>query len=414
MSDYLHTDKNNRMTMWIIVMLFLVDFVTFFSHLLPISILKLGLYFSVFVLMIIDSGKEMRSAGINDHFWKVSTFYSILLFIRIVYDFVLPGEGFFLFESPYTILFFFFSTIVMPLFFFRRIKVNINVESFILIATLLILLTLSYAFMTNMNSLMATSGEYMRFSAGELDIIEYGHFGCSGALIALYSLIFIKNRRLKILGIVLLIVSLTALILSGSRSPFVALIVGYVVLHYSKTRKIKGFVMAFIIIVASVFLFEDYLREFNDYLVSHDIHSFGRVISSLYGGLSSLVEEDRNILFSRGWNMFLDSPLLGSGLLLPEKMYVHNIFVEQFMATGILGGLLFIIMNYIAIKKLFRLIRISPMYSVFAVLFIQYLLYGCFSRTIIAIGPYWLFMVLVVNLCDEKELNYGYSNNSNI
>ena len=150
-------------------------------------------------------------------------------------------------------------------------------------------------------------------------------------------------------------------------------------------------------------IFETSIIDFNDYLVSEGYYGFSRVVNSFFGLNEELSTSGRDLIFNYAIELFKSNPITGTSYLLPDGSYVHNIFIEQFMALGVLGGLLFVIINIKALVAGWKMIHILPQYSIFYVLFIQYMIYGCFSKTIIALAPYWLFMFVTMNIYNNRE-----------
>ena len=216
--------------------------------------------------------------------------------------------------------------------------------------------------------------------------------------IAIYVWLFTDTKLLKILAITFSFVGLSGIVLSGSRSPIIAFLICGAIFYIAKTHKWKWIVVGAIVLYLLLNAIESQIYSFNNFLIDNGITSFNRVVETFWGG-ENIVDNTsgRNTIYSEGWLLFFDNILFGYGYLLPDESYVHNLFIEQFMALGVFGGVIFVIMNIIALKKSWALIQIEPKYTLIVVLFLQYLILGLFSRTAIANAPYWLFMFLVVN-----------------
>jgi len=148
------------------------------------------------------------------------------------------------------------------------------------------------------------------------------------------------------------------LLLGGSRGPAVALGLAFLVIIYAlirgaarigrlRTRSATWLyggvvVAAFLYLVATtdqpIFLFE----------------RFADMLENRAGG----VTEERDIIYALAWGDFLRSPLLGSSYMVSAGGYSpHNFLLEALMATGVVGGVFFMIGLFWALKGLLRMIH---------------------------------------------------------
>ena len=112
----------------------------------------------------------------------------------------------------------------------------------------------------------------------------------------------------------------------------------------------------------------------------------------------------RRILYQNAIDQFLQSPLLGSGL--EEKIsgtYPHNHIIEAFMATGILGGLAFIILSSIALYYTYMILKYDKERGWVGIIFIVYLLRGMFSASIIDAHLWYSMMAVIALWLSRKE-----------
>lgn len=390
--------KANKMVICL-TLLFLVDLVTIFKDYASVSILKVLIYLLCFVFLLSMSKRsEICRCYETKTFWNLTLVYLVMLFLRLCFDFLLPWKGFFMYLSPLTVLFFYFMTMVMPRFFLKRISEELDYDKFSMVSGICLCLYLFYSYneiISGSVEAATTSGRYA--GVGGIDIIMYGHLGLSLVLIALYVLLY-SDKRIKALSLMFLTVGFSAMILSGSRSPFVGLLICLIILLRSKYSKwyIAIIVIGFIVVFFKIFSVE--IVRFNEYLNSIGINSFGRVINTFIGEEVAISETSsgRDDIWNMGWHVFLQNPIFGVSYLLPDDSYVHNIFIEQFMALGVVGGAVFVIINLKAILLGWKTVVISPKTALVYTLFVQYLVLGCFSRTIIALGAYWLFMFMTI------------------
>ena len=398
--------------------LFLVDLVAVFKDYAPVSALKVIVYLCSFGLFVnITKHSKTKDLKSTKSFWSLTYIYFTILFIRLFVDFVIPWKGFFLYLSPLTIIFFYFVTMIMPSLYIRKINEELDYIRFSLLSGIFLCLYLffSYKEIASGMLLAATTGGQFE-GLGGIDIISYGHLGLSLIILAVYIIMY-SSKKLLPLGMLFIAVGLSAMVLSGSRSPFVALAICLFVLLKSKYSKWYYLLIGLILVVIFANLFQEEVLRFNDYLKSMGISSFDRVVNTFWGEGMSMADSSsgRDDIWAVGWSMFIQNPILGVSYLMPDDSYVHNIFIEQFMSLGLLGGILFILINIKTLYFGWKTIVCIPQTALAYVLFIQYLVLGCFSRTIIALGAYWLFMFITIKNYERVRQNENsISSNTNL
>jgi O-antigen ligase len=123
-------------------------------------------------------------------------------------------------------------------------------------------------------------------------------------------------------------------------------------------------------------------------------------IANITAGRKGDASTDSRIeMYSDCWNQFLSSPLWGSGIV--EKntgFYPHNVLLESFMSTGLIGGLIFIVLSLFLIQKsIFLLKNYALGWS--GLLAIQYYIASLFSGSLFGSSNMWLSMVFVFSAC---------------
>ena len=396
--------------------MFLVDFITFLSNLMPISVLKIIVYFIAILLLMRIWKKLPKNFYAHSGSWGIIGLYLFLLFLRLLVDFIIPGEGFFLYKSPSTILFFFAMTMVLPYFFCKIKYVNINESMFCVISSIIISICLAISLKDILNgslTAVSTSGQYAAYS---IDIISYGHYGLSLLLISVYMILFSKKTILKLFFVICALIGISGIVLSGSRSPIIALFICGFLVFISKYK--KWYFLIPIILLGYIYNNQiiSSLFTFNNWLSNLGIGSFSRILNSLFGDNTSIetLSSGRNVIYELAISLFYENFILGYGYLLPDKSYVHNLFIENFMALGFWGGMLFLIINILVINRAIYILKYKPKYSIYVILFIQYLVLGFFSRTTIAIAQYWLFLFLILNIYNRIKYENRICSYTNI
>lgn len=226
-------------------------------------------------------------------------------------------------------------------------------------------------------------GQSPRFELETLNPISVGHLGVTLIImsVTLFPLLSLRFRwvALGAIGGGLVLVGVAA-----SRGPIVSFLVAlgifYVisVIHALRAQALRSMValslLGIVLFVLPVFLF-GYIE---------DELGFG-VLSRLEAASSGGDESTdlRKISFQGAWDQFLGSPILGDAL--EEKttrFYPHNNILEAFMAAGILGGTMMVILYVISFVNAIRLIASRSAYTWIGVVLLQYLVGTQFSGAI--------------------------------
>lgn len=392
-----------KLIITIILLLFSIDLSTYLANYISVPVLKTLVYLTTFIfyLVFIIRFKNCKTPR-HSIIWKLVIVYLILLFIRLFVDFSIQGIYFFLYKSPFTLYFFFLNMIILPLIFFYKYRVVLNMNKFMFALSILLFICMFCTVYNILNGNVVIEKDRLQAN-DSIDTIYYGHLGVSLAIVGVCML---KNNVYKLLSILSIVLGALSVVLSGSRGPIFAFVVCLLLFMFiGSQNKKKFFIRMFGICFFAYFLLE-ILNEVNDYLQGYDITTLQRIVYSLTG--EEDISSGRNDIFANGLSIFLDNPILGKSYLLSDGSYVHNVFIEQFMALGIVGGMLFLIFNIKALIVSYKLMVNYPKYSLVSLLFIQYLLFGVFSRTIVAIPQYWLALFLILNLYDNLFLSKKY------
>jgi O-antigen ligase len=154
----------------------------------------------------------------------------------------------------------------------------------------------------------------------------------------------LKGRRLVIHIIITLIV-ITELFVYGSRGAFISIILLFVIsVIYLKLSAIKkcliigSMLLCLFFLNYGVIVLERILDN-----TSIETPAFNRYRTFLKKGIVDS-SSGRDEIYSKAWNMFSDSPILGCGIgYFPSKMnmdftvrFVHNFFIQIFFEYGII------------------------------------------------------------------------------
>ncbi len=216
----------------------------------------------------------------------------------------------------------------------------------------------------------------------------------------------------KILNILLFVFSIIALFLCSKRgvmiAVFVAMLFVIIYLHIKDKNKkfnivktIKKVVPIILIIVLVVFFIEKYFNTatyiFERFFTQEDITT------------------GRADLYVDVWEYIKESPIIGNGILTTQEMlntYAHNIYLQLFCEAGIIGLIVFLIMNISIFHRVCKLKKVKDEKVILAIFFfVLFLVYGftgnpLFDYSIII--PYYLSIAVINNkkyINEENTIN---------
>lgn len=318
-------------------------------------------------------------------FW---VFYSI----RVINDLYINPIGLFPETSPSEYLQFAFGVTLIPSISLLLIVQTYKIDITWILKWLYIVLLLTLSIALNFRAGSEISGR----SSGELNIgiILFGHYGATLAILSVYRLAREKtNLTSKVFYIFGFIIGFVGIFVSASKGPFVALIlvlVLFFILWYGSVK--SAFIIAFFAILLSLYYIE-IVSFLNQYFNSNFLD---RLLYTVEVG----EDEARGSLLSVAFNEFVENPFFGNAMLIQKDgitgSYPHNIIVEAFMATGFFGGMVFV---FFVIKCIKTTINIIPNHSAItwiALLFMQYFIFGMFSKNLYANDLFWMFSLLLI------------------
>lgn len=206
----------------------------------------------------------------------------------------------------------------------------------------------------------------------------------------------INNKKHLAIGIV---IGLFLLVLGASRGPLIFTILVLAILLIVHFRNIglnwNSFRLGFLIfiVISSVFVFLIPYFEHNDFAILGRMDSF---VENRKTGQ----EEERNSLFQSAWSQFTDHPILGDSYLeKTSKFYPHNLTIEAFMATGIIGSFFYLSTLIITLIKMDAISRLknSGYCYIYLVCFSLTILMCQTSGSFLASIELWVFWPLILN-----------------
>lgn len=397
---------------WLILLaLFAYDGFTYLPEESNFGLLKSIYYVLIFIAFLFVVALQIQQSKIPiRHLGAIS--YAIqafiwLYFVRVFYDFMISGITQEVVTNPFAAVFLYANAAIVPfygLLFFRWELIDLRRlnTAILLIFLTMGLVSMSYIMSGKAMEYIGSDGRFM--GNASMDTIAFGHLGTTITILAL-SLFYQQNIRLwhKILSIFAILSGLFISIAAGSRGAIVALIVCFVAYLYMNGHKMKILIGLPVLAI----LFIALLPVINDILTSYGNQALDRLYASIYdpNSMEAGVTSGRDVLYKQAIENILDSPIIGSSLFIKGE-YVHNCILESFLGLGIIGGLLFIVILIHVIITAFRLAERDKRYLFASLLFVQYLSYSLFSRTLSMLPLFWLsiYMVLYLNAANDESV----------
>ena len=213
----------------------------------------------------------------------------------------------------------------------------------------------------------------------------------------------IRNAFWKVwLPVVLILIGTVPLLLGASRGSVLAILFPVILMLGSRADSTKDYLsivaVCFVLFAVGVGL---YFNSSN--LGSSLVSRVSLIGSDIEFGDSSMV---RFQIYINAWKQFIDNPLIGGGLVVsPYGGYPHNLFLESFMATGVLGGICFTIYTLYCLIASLRLLRGRSDFGWVSVLFMHYLIYAQLSSSLVTNSFYWVSSAAVVSLAASTKEN---------
>ncbi len=393
--------KKSNQSFWPSLMVFAIFGLDLFSSLPGASVVLLKTFslgvitLCAFVLFInyIESTPPLCS--------KFIFLYLFLLGIRLLVDFVIERQYFFLYKNPATLMSFYIITMVLPAWMFSTRKFDIDFDKLVFYTQILTLLVLGISVNKILSGEITAINQGRFEGEGMLDTIYLGHQGLTLFILSLY-----KFKRKKILNMSCGLIGLLTIFLAGSRGPMVALCVCGLLFFIMNSHSNKSRIITTLGVIIVFIFYVPILKAINNVFISHGFHSFDRITKYLLGEM--IGGDGRQDIYSHAFDLILRSPLFGYQYLLEDGSYVHNLFIEQYMALGIIGGTLFTVTILYICHKGYKASYHSNNkgFRIYYILFIQYIMFGMFSRTVVALPQLWITLSIVIHYSSNKLL-YG-------
>lgn len=389
--------------MWNIILFILFDVRTYVGEIIPMGLVSIAYFLVAFFTFLVyirpwQVKINLRGLPVDDFFFLLSFLFLMLYGLRLFGNLVIEAQPIYIFNGVATYFIYLFFILISIFVIWKLPREAFDVKKILDISIFLLAIVLLISLYDVLTQVSLGKFSTLRFRANvELDTLSYGHLGLSLMLLSFCRLKI--DTRYGLFFIVTLLLGVITIVIANSRSPFFAL--AGILLVYFSSQKRKLYFVLFLFLLFLLFLNIHTVAEFCSKELG--LTFFDRILIVLETGSDGYGGSGRSALFSYGMDMVARAPLLGSSFVLHDVpfgngSYVHNIILEAFMALGVGGGLLFILLNLWGVYCSYQIFRYCPIFTVFGLLYLQYLLFGFTSRSLVSLPNYWYMFALVMTL----------------
>jgi O-antigen ligase len=355
--------------------------------------------------------KSLTNKRISILFVTFIIFYSI----RVLYDTTGSGSTA---ENPGTFLLLWFPITLIPAINF--LYIDFSKSNKYLIYSWIFLCIIGAGILSlspSQSEQFASQGG--RLSNLALNPIALGNYAGSLVLLALFISLNQKavfsglvGKFSKIVFPATAAIGVAGVFLSGSRGPLISLLICVLILFLTSSQKTKmglKFVVTLLLIIGLFGFGVSFALEQG----SGSIERIFATEEELSGtSRFSGTENSRLYLYSLVLEKVEKNPLFGFGLELPDGLgYPHNLILESFLALGILGGLMFIILQIYMLFQAFALLKHKNSYKAawgwLGILFIQYFIASMSSGSIYGSYVLWYLMFAVLVIVNTDDVQFS-------
>jgi len=379
------TNKNKvQLTIFVLAVIGVAPF-TIFSEVLNVDHIVFAIFYrtSFLVLCLYLLWKTDLRKLFKEKYVQLFLLFFLLYFVRVLFDTIIfPKELGFPIIKYYT---FTWGVIIIPTLAFNFKLKKADLEAAFRVILPVFLTICIYSLMVS--NFQFENGSVRLWGGETVHPIVLGHIAVTNIIFSIYFILESYKLKNKIFFVSNVLISLLTLSLTDSRGPIVALFILLIFyLIFIAELKKKQILLVGTISVALI-LSLIFFTEF-----------YNRLVFTIHGGA-------RIKHWSIALKQFIGSPFWGSSLEENvHKIYPHNILIESFMALGIFGGSLFLVIISKFLKEAYKILKSKNNIDKWLVLlFVQFLVSSMFSGSLITNALVWYFGIMIVSVALNKK-----------
>ncbi|ANF51543.1 hypothetical protein A0O34_13975 [Chryseobacterium glaciei] len=390
----MEAERSNKLQVFFLtLMLYGYELISFFPDLLKIESRPLSIVLRLVVVVtgiLVIFKNQMRLTKVH----VLLFFFWALYLLRLFYDAAITSKNI---MSPIDDYWSFSLLIMISIFAcatnFSK-KTLLDVKNYVLIILFIVNI---WGLYNNVTAPQIVPDDILVRADGNsaLNTVSFGK--TSSVLFFLCFISLLKNKKNLITGIYILgmILSLYNVFMAGSRGPLVQLLAALLLYLAVNLKQVK-LKYVFLFFIAGIILLNLFPSYFD---VSKLI--FQRISET--GFSSNENDQYRGSLLKSAWEQFLDNPFFGDSIETNfGNTYPHNIILESFMAMGIIGGILSIIIFMLNAIYSMKLMQVFA-YSLFGAILIMDTVGSMSAGSIVNYLLIWPMLSLSINLAQNEK-----------
>lgn len=333
----------------------------------------------------------------------LSLIFILFLFARIFIDLEVNFVPQKIYTNESSVYLFFINIVLLPMLFVPLIDIKQDTQVAYYVVAILVLICLFISF-NNIIHLRGVMSKDLRFGGNELlGTIQYGHLGVTAFILGLSFMQSASVKFKKIIALLLISIGIISIFFAGTKGAFFSLFCCLLFYSYC-TRNMKYIIIA-CFGVGLVFILKEVIVDYFSFLGSYSLERIFDFFTEEGDKSSGRID-----LYRQALNDFKESPIFGKAYFFTfnGQPYVHNSFLEVARALGIVGVVLFLIINVKCLLISQEVLKHKTFETFFALLYIQYFSYSLLSETLVRLNMYWLSMAVL--LC----VKHSYDKNINL
>ncbi|PID68035.1 MAG: hypothetical protein CR968_03595 [Flavobacteriia bacterium] len=320
------------------------------------------------------------------------TLFFFIYFIRIVYDLYILNIDYT--RKPYEYVATYIASTLIPaisVFYLDEKKINWR--------KVLLYTYFCFCFFASINILFSDFVGNESRSSGITPMwpIGFGQTGTTLIILSIFVYNLFKKNLYKILVICSSFLGLIIIVMSASKGPLLSLLFALVIYLFTIgiPNIFKNILFIIMFLALAILAWK-----------THTVHIVERITQSIQTQDPSTLER-LEILNQTLINIKTD-PLLGHSFLIQtaqlDSYYPHNLLLEAFMTTGIIGGILFLVINFIGLSEVKKILHDHKnMWIVF--IFIQFFVQTFLSFSLYSSNYYWALLMMIFLVYSSKKTN---------
>lgn len=315
--------------------------------------------------------------------------FSFLFILRVLID--VSNNTFYYLSYPILLLYF-ISFCFLPFYVIHKIRLTEDIMKTVFYSLLFPGFLFSFFVIYYYGKFIGKVSRLNSASADENVISPLILSYCSALIIGVLLFYFLFNsssKKINILLISSIVLSVVPFFLGASRGALFALFIPFVLFVLSNKKiKYRLYLTALFIFIILILIF------FDTYLGSGLLQRLNGTSEAISQNSDSAI---RLQIWHSSFQQFLENPIFGDKLQMNfSNHYPHNLFVEILQSMGLLGFVPFSIMIYYCIKYSLYIFKYNTKYSWVAVIFLQALVQNFFSGSVFIAAWLWTSMALIV------------------